>query len=98
MGYELFIFPPEGGAGVPSEKIVEAFGKSGIRCTEQPDDYGHWLVLDGIESVLDLTIKDGFATYAGFRYAMTDDPTVAEMVTAVFKSLGWQVSDEEGFL
>jgi len=98
MAYELYIFPPEGDPGIPAQAIVEAFGKSGVSCTEQPDDDGHWLVLDGFESALDLTIKDGVATGAAFRLVTSDGPAVVEKVADAFKSIGWQVSDDEGFL
>ncbi len=98
MAYELYIFPPEGASGVPTQTVVEAFRKAGVSCIEQPDDDGHWLVLDGFESALDLTIKEGVATGAAFRLVTKDDPSVIEKVAAAFKSIGWQVSDDEGFL
>lgn len=98
MAYEFYIFPAEGAPGVPPQTVVEAFGRAGIRCIEQPDDYGHWLVLEGYESALDLTIEDGVATYAGFRYTSEDDEAVVQKITDVFKSIGWRVSDGEGML
>lgn len=60
------------------------------------DDFGHWLVLDGFESALDLTIKNGIVTGAGFRYASEDDETIVQKVADVFKSIGWLVPDDEG--
>lgn len=98
MAYELYIFPPEGAPGIAAQAILEAFGKVGITCKEEPDEHGHWLVLEGHESALDLTIKDGIATGAGFRYTTSDDPAVVEKVAGAFKSIGWLVSDDEGML
>lgn len=98
MAYELYICPPDGTAGLPSRRVLEAFAKMGIRCTAESDDDGHWLVLEGYESALDLTIKDGLATYAGLRLAMADDPSLVEKVAEAFKSIGWQVYDGEGLL
>ena len=98
MAYELYIFPPEGAPGVPAQTVVEALAKAGISCKVEPDEHGHWLVLEGHGSALDLTIKDGVATGAGFRYTTEDNPAVVEKVAGAFKSIGWLVSDDEGTL
>jgi hypothetical protein len=98
MAYELYIFPPEGTKGLEPRVVVDAFAKTGLTCSEQPDDLGHWLVLEGWESSLNLTIKGGVATGAGFRYAPDDDPILIENVAEAFKSIGWLVSDDEGML
>jgi hypothetical protein len=98
MAYELYIFPPEGAKGLEPVVIVEAFTKAGFVCSEEVDDFGHWVVLEGRESSLNLTIKDGVATGAGFRYSPEDDSSLVESVAETFKSIGWLVSDDEGML
>jgi hypothetical protein len=98
MAYELYIFPPEGAPGVPTHAVVKALQEAGIRCKEAPDAYGHWLVLEGHESALNLTINEGIASGAGFRYTTRDDPTVIEKVAGVFKGIGWLVGDDERML
>jgi len=99
MAYELYIhLPDEAAPAVISQSVVEAFASAGLPGTEQPDKYGHWLVLEGVESALDLTIKDGLVVGAGFRFCTEDDASVIEKVTGVFKSLGFLVSDDEGDL
>ena len=45
---------------------------------------------------MDLTIKNGIVTGAGFRYASEDDETIVQKVADVFKSIGWLVPDDEG--
>jgi len=99
MAYELYIYPPE---GVPQnltpQAVAAAFVAAGLPCIEQPDQFGHWLVLEGIESTLDLTVKDGIVTFAGFRYVTADDMSIAQRVADVFKSMGLLVSDDEGEL
>jgi len=72
--------------------------KTRIPCTEHPDQFGHWLVLDGYESALDLTLKDGVATGANFRFTTQDDEAIIQKVADVFRSFGWSVSDDEGVL
>lgn len=72
--------------------------EAGLPCTEHPDQSGHWLVLDGYESSLDVTLKDGVVTGANFRFATQDDEAVIQKVADVFKSFGWSVSDDEGLL
>jgi len=99
MAYELFIYPPDGAPKtVTPQAVIAAFTAVGLPFTEQPDQFGHWLVLDGIESALDLTIKDGIVTGAGFRSASADDPSLIGHVIEVFKALGMTVSDDEGDL
>jgi hypothetical protein len=99
MAYELIIYPPNGARQtVTSQAVVAAFIAAGLPCTEQPDQYGYWLVLDGVESALDLTIKDGAVTGAGFRFVSRDDESVIQRVADVFKSFGFMVSDDEGEL
>ena len=42
--------------------------------------------------------KDGIVTGASFRFATEDDESVVQRVADVFKSVGFQVSDDEGEL
>ena len=99
MAYELYIYPPEGATPrVIPQSVVAAFASAGLPCTEHPDQSGHWLVLDGIESALDVTITDGVVSGANFRFVTEDDELVIQRVADVFKSLGFLVSDDEGEL
>jgi len=98
MAYELYIYPPTDATTTIPQSIVAAFASAGLPCSEQPDEFGHWLVLDGVESALDLTIKDGVVIGACFRFASEDDDSVIQRVADVFKSVGFLVSDDEGEL
>ena len=99
MAYELYIYlPNEVTPTTTPQTVVAALTSAGFTCTEQPDEWGHWLVLDGVESALDLTIKDGVVTGANFRLASEDDESVVQRVADVFKSVGFLVSDDEGEL
>lgn len=98
MGYELYIGPTGTSPGLPSSTIVKALAGFGIRCTEELDEFGCWLLLDGFESTLNLTIKDGLANFVGFRFSMQDDPSLIEKISEAFKGLSWTVSDDEGLL
>ena len=99
MAYELYIYPPNNVAPTATpQSVVAAFTSAGFSCIEQPDEFGHWLVLDGVESALDLTVKDGIVTGAGFRFASEDDELVVQRVADVFKSVGFLVSDDAGEL
>ena len=99
MAYELYIYPPNDVTPTATPKsILAAFTSAGLPCTEQPDEFGHWLVLEGVESALDLTVKDGVVTGAGFRFALEDDEAVVQRIIDVFKSIGFLVSDDEGEL
>jgi hypothetical protein len=99
MAYELYIYSPSGAPqSVTPYAVVAAFIAAGLPCTEQPDEFGHWLVLDGVESALNLTIKDGVVTGGGFRFVTEDDESVIQRVADVFKSVGFLVSDDEGEL
>ena len=97
MAYELYIYLPNGAPqAVTLQTVIGAFAAAGLPCAEQPDPFGHWLVLDGIESALNLTIRDGVVTGAGFRFVTEDDESVVQRVADVFKSVGFLVSDDEG--
>jgi len=97
MAYELIIYQAEGTPQTTkAQTIVDAFENAGLPCVEQPDDFGHWLILEGFESALDLTIRDSIVTGAGFRYTSEDDEAIIQKVAVVFKSIGWLVSDDEG--
>jgi len=99
MAYELYInLPDKAPRPITSQAVVAAFAAAELPFAEKPDSYGHWLVLDGIESTLDLTIQDGLVTGAGFRYATQDDDAIIEPIIEVFKSLGFAVGDDEGEL
>jgi len=99
MSYELYIYPPGDVTSTATpQSVVAAFTSSGLPCAEQPDQFGHWLVLDGLESALDLTVKDGVVAGACFRFASEDDESVIEKVVDIFKSVGFLVSDDEGGL
>jgi hypothetical protein len=99
MSYELRIYSPNsGGPILTPQTVVAAFNAAGLPCVEQPDKYGHWLVLEGFESALDLTLKAGFVIKANFRHVERDDPKIIPKVVAVFKGLGWYVADNEGNL
>ena len=99
MAYELYIFPEEGASPTTTpQTVVDAFARAGLPCAAQPDEFGHWLVFEGFESALDLTVKDGLVTGAGLRYATEDDMSIAQRVADVFKSIGWLVSDDDGML
>jgi hypothetical protein len=99
MAYELYIHLPAGAPKPPAvQKVIAAFEDAELPCTEKPDKYGHWLVLDDLESSLDLTVEDGIVTAASFRFSNQDDDALIEQVAEVFKSLGFSVRDDEGEL
>ncbi len=98
MAYELYIYPNNVMPTATPQSVVAAFTSAGLPCMEQPDQFGHWLVLEGVESALDLTIKDGVVTGAGFRFVSEDDESMIQRVADVFKGAGFLVSDDEGEL
>jgi hypothetical protein len=49
MAYELYIYPPNGAPHtVTPQAVVAAFVATGLPCAEQPDQFGHWLVLQQV--------------------------------------------------
>lgn len=99
MAHELYIYPPaDRPPTLMAQAVVAAFAAAGLPFTDRPDQFEHWLVLDGIESPLYLTIKDGIVTGAAFRFVPRDDESIVQRVADVFKSLGFLVADDEGEL
>jgi len=98
MAYELYLVALEGTDGIPTSQIIGALEAVGVVATEQVDAMGHWLVLKGCESALNLMVTDGVATGGNFRFVTQDDQSLVDKVVEAFKAVGWQVFDDEGEL
>jgi hypothetical protein len=99
MAYELYIYPPNDVTpSATPQAVTDALTAAGLPNKQQPDKMAHWLVLEGFESALAVTIQEGIVTGANFRFASDDDLSLVERIVDVFKGLGFAVSDEDGEL
>jgi len=97
MAYELHLYPPNSVSAMRTvHALAEALSQAGLSPVERPDSFGDWLDLEGHESRLHLQVRDGFVTYAAFRYVTEDPESIVTTMTDVFHKLGWQVSDDDG--
>jgi hypothetical protein len=66
----------------------------GLRCQEQPDEWGHWVVFDGKESTLNFSVEDGAAIFATFDMASSDPSEFLSRVEQFFTDAGWITGPE----
>ncbi len=96
LGHKRYISSSDGpSTGLTPRAAVAAIGAAGVSCMLSPNQFGPWLIIDGIESAVALTLHDGFVTGAEFRFAREDDQSVVQAVANVFQSAGFRVADDE---
>src|SRR5690349_19975894 len=78
----------------PVSDYVRLLTEAGYACHEQPDEWGYWVVFDGMESTLNFSVEDGAAGFVTFD---TYDGHLVDFIFAVdriFANAGWSTSEE----
>jgi hypothetical protein len=79
----------------PVGDYVRRLTEAGYPCREEPDEYGHWLVFDGLESRLIFSVEDGAAVFVTFEMSLSDPDEAIEGVGRVFADAGWDTEPGE---
>ncbi len=94
MSVEVFVYRGDDAPRRSLTQVQADLSDAGIRCRLEQLDDGPWLVLDGNESDMSITVDpDGTATSALVQ--CRDSPSVLDRLFAAFERLGWVIAAEE---
>ncbi|SIO17317.1 hypothetical protein SAMN05444166_2820 [Singulisphaera sp. GP187] len=98
MGGEAYFVAPDACPRRSVSDHVQQLTATGYPCREEADEWGHWVVFDGLESTLNFTVEEGVAVFATFEMAvMNDPPELFDAVERAFAEAGWETGPvEEG--
>ena len=74
---------------------TSALREAGYSCREEPDEYGHWVIFDGLESTLNFSVEDGAAVFATFEMSLADPDEAIEGIRRVLAEAGWDAEPGE---
>jgi len=94
MGMEAYFSILDDGPRRPVSDYMRLLTEAGYPCREQPDQYGHWVVFDGMESTLNFSVEDGAALFVTFDTYQGDPLDFLFAVERVFAEVGWSTSEE----
>jgi hypothetical protein len=96
MGVEAYFVAPDAGPRRPVDDYVKRLTRAGYPCREEADEWGHWVVFDGLESTLNFTVEDGAAAFVTFDMAVSSDPPeLFDAVERAFAEAGWDTGPAE---
>src|ERR1051325_10925827 len=98
MSVEICYAPTKKAANITLDALKEHFTAEGLPCTIEPEGSLSWLALDGFESAVLVSIKDGLAVFSPLHLDISsDDPSVAESVERVFQALEWSAEEDADY-
>jgi hypothetical protein len=86
---------PDDGPRRPVGDYVRRLAEAGYPCREQPDEYGHWVVFDALESILNFSVEDDAAVFVTFEMSLSDPDEAIEGIGRVFAEAGWDTEPGE---
>jgi hypothetical protein len=95
MSIEAQFVLPEDVPRRPVGEFVGRLAKAGYPCREEPDEFGHWIVFDGLDSTLNLSVEDGAAVFVTFEISLSDPAEAIEGIGRVFAEAGWDTEPGE---
>jgi hypothetical protein len=94
MGIEGYFCILDGGPRRPVSDYVRLLTEAGYPCREQPDEVGHWVLFDGLESTLNFSVEDGAAVFVTFDTYHDDPLDFIFAVERIFARAGWSTSED----
>jgi predicted DNA-binding transcriptional regulator YafY len=94
MGAEAYFAILDDGPRRPVADYVQQLVSAGLPCREEPDEFGHWVVLEGRESTLNFTVEEDAAVFVTFDMSSDDPSEFLEAVERVFAEAGWWTQQE----
>ena len=94
MSVEVFIYSKEAAPRRSLPELQAELAAAGVRCQIEHLDDGPWLVLEGHETDMSITVDaDGTATSAMVQ--CMDSPDVLDRLFQAFERLQWAVTGED---
>jgi hypothetical protein len=94
MGIEAYFAIPDDGPRRPVGDYVRRLAEAGFPCREQPDEWGHWIVFDGLDATLNVSVEDGAAIFVTLDLPY-DASEAFETIERVFAEAGWITGPDE---
>lgn len=96
MGVEIYIWRPDEDPGQPLGDYLRRLTEAGYPCREEADEWGQYIVFEGRESVLIVSLDDeGALCFATFAMSSTDPPEFVEEIERFFVDDGWSIGPDE---
>ncbi len=95
MSIEAPFLLPDDGPRRPVGEYVRQLTEAGYPCREEPDEFAHWIVFDGLESTLNVSVEDGAAVFVTFEMSLSDPAEAIEGIGRVFARAGWDTEPGE---
>lgn len=95
MPIELYYAPINEVATIPLDELLEELTGAGLPCKVEPESEDmFWVLLDGHESTLLASVRDGRFVFATFAYSLNDDTTVMDKLDGVMLKAGYSAGDD----
>jgi hypothetical protein len=95
MSIEAQFVLSDDGPRRPIGDYVRRLTEAGYPCHEESDEYGLWIVFDGLESTLVVSVEDGAAVFVTFEMHHDDPVEAIEAIGRVFVEAGWETESGE---
>jgi hypothetical protein len=89
VGIEAQCVLPDDGPRRPIGDYIRRLTDAGFPCHEESDEGGHWIVFDGLQSSLVVSIEDGAVVFVTFEMSLSDPDEAIEGIGPVFAEAGW---------
>jgi hypothetical protein len=98
MPVELYYAPINEAATIPLDELLKSLSEAGLPCRiEAESEETFWIILDGHESTLLATVKDGQFVFGTMAFSLEDDTTVIDRVAEVMLQAGYSAGDDSAY-
>ncbi len=95
MSIELHYAPTNEAATISLDELLDELTAAGLPCKVEPESEDmFWILLDGHESTLLASVKDGRFVFATIAYSLNDDTTVMDRLDAVMLKAGYSAGED----
>jgi hypothetical protein len=95
MPIELYYAPINEAAAIPIDELLKELTAAGLPCKVEPESEDmFWVLLDGHESTLLASVRDGLFVFATFAGSLKDDTTVIDKLDVVMLKAGYSAGDD----
>jgi hypothetical protein len=95
MAIELYYAPINEAATIPFDELLKELTAAGLPCkVELESEDMFWVLLDGHESSLLASVRDGHLVFATFGVSLKDDTTIVDKLDVVMLKAGYSAGDD----